>query len=74
MEQKLKSILDYQRFSPNRRLSAIIEDVEKRYYALDDDVERFFSRTKSSLFVKPLMSGWMKCLKKLKRMKRISGS
>ena len=37
MEQKLKSILDYQRFSPNRRLSAIIEDVEKRYYALDDD-------------------------------------
>lgn len=37
MEQKLKSILDYQRFSPNRSLSAIIEDVEKRYYALDDD-------------------------------------
>lgn len=27
VEQKLKSILDYQRFSPNRRLSAIIEDV-----------------------------------------------
>ena len=37
MEQILKRILDFQKFSPNERLSAIISDVEKNYKALDDD-------------------------------------
>ena len=31
MINKLKYTLDYQRFSPNSRLSAMIEDVESRY-------------------------------------------
>ena len=37
MEQRLKSVLEYQRFSPNKRLSAIIADVESRYCALSDE-------------------------------------
>lgn len=37
MEQMLRRIFDYQRFSPNRRLSAIISDVENRCRALDDE-------------------------------------
>lgn len=37
MEQMLKRIFDYQRFSPNRRLSAIISEVENHYRALDDE-------------------------------------
>lgn len=42
MERKLRNILDYQRFSSNPRLSAMISDVEKRYagaarHELSDD-------------------------------------
>lgn len=37
VEQMLKRIFDYQRFSPNRCLSAIISEVENRYRALDDE-------------------------------------
>lgn len=37
MEQILKRVFDYQRFSPDRRLSAMIEEAEKRYRALDDE-------------------------------------
>ena len=37
MINKLKYTLDYQKFSPNSRLSAMIDDVEQRYTALADD-------------------------------------
>lgn len=37
MINKLKYILDYQKFSSNSRLSAVIEDVERRYTALSDE-------------------------------------
>ena len=37
MEQILKRIFEYQRFSPNNRLKKMIEDVEKQYCALDDE-------------------------------------
>lgn len=36
MEQMLKNVFDYQRFFSNGHLSAIIEEVEKRYSALDE--------------------------------------
>ena len=36
MVNKLKNIMDYQRFSPNSRLSEMIDNVEKRYTALSD--------------------------------------
>ena len=34
---KLKYVLDYQRFSPNSRLSTMIENVEQRYSTLSDE-------------------------------------
>lgn len=34
---KLKYVLDYQRFSPNSRLSTMIENVEQRYTTLSDE-------------------------------------
>lgn len=37
MINKLKKTMDYQRFSPNSRLSAMIEDVEQRYTELSDE-------------------------------------
>lgn len=37
MEQMVKRIFDYQRFAPNRRLSAMIEEAENRYRALSDN-------------------------------------
>jgi len=37
MEKILKRIIDYQRFSPNKRLSAIISEIESRYRVLDDE-------------------------------------
>lgn len=37
MVNKLKRIMDYQRFSPNSRLKAMIENVEQRYTAISDD-------------------------------------
>ena len=37
MKQMLKKIFDYQRFSPNKRLNAIVSDVESRYRELDDE-------------------------------------
>ena len=37
MEKILKRIFDYQRFSPNKRLSAIISEIESRYRVLDDE-------------------------------------
>ncbi|MBQ8390072.1 MAG: hypothetical protein IJX52_03750 [Oscillibacter sp.] len=38
MEKKLARLLDYQKFHPNRRLAAIIADVEDRYEnALSDE-------------------------------------
>lgn len=36
MENKLKRVFEYQKFSPNRRLSAMIAETERRYQALDD--------------------------------------
>ena len=41
MEKKLRRVFDYQSFSPNRRLSAMIEEVENRYRELDEE-ELFF--------------------------------
>lgn len=41
MIANLKRTFDYQRFSPNRRLSEIIEETERRNSALADD-ELFF--------------------------------
>lgn len=37
VEQILKRVFDYQRFSPDKRLSAMIEEAEKRYRALADE-------------------------------------
>ena len=37
MIQKIKYTLDYQKFSPNSRLSKMIEDVERRYTELSDE-------------------------------------
>lgn len=37
VERMLRRVFDYQRFSPNRRLSAMIEEVENRYRSLDDE-------------------------------------
>jgi hypothetical protein len=37
VEKKLKRVFDYQRFSPNSRLGAMIAETERRYQALDDD-------------------------------------
>ena len=37
MINRMKTIFDYQRFSPNSRLSAMIDKVEQRYTALQDD-------------------------------------
>lgn len=37
MIQKLKYTFDYQKFSPNSRLSEMIEDVERRYTELSDE-------------------------------------
>ncbi len=36
MVNKLKCIMDYQRFSPNSRLKAMIDNVEQRYAAISD--------------------------------------
>ena len=36
MVNKLKRVMDYQRFSPNSRLGAMIDSVEQRYTALSD--------------------------------------
>lgn len=37
VERMLRRVFDYQRFSPNRRLSAMIEEVENHYRSLDDE-------------------------------------
>ena len=37
MEKILKRVFDYQRFSPNRRLSKMIAETQNRYQALSDD-------------------------------------
>ena len=37
MIQKIKYTFDYQKFSPNSRLSKLIEDVERRYTTLSDE-------------------------------------
>lgn len=45
MERKLRTLFDYQRFSPNRRLAGMIDDVERRYAGMgglelsDDDLD-----------------------------------
>lgn len=42
MEKKLKLLLDYQRFEPSERLSALIAETEARYGAiLDEDALAF---------------------------------
>ena len=43
MINKIKYTLDYQKFSPNSRLSKMIESVEQRYAALSDDDLLFVS-------------------------------
>ena len=37
MEQKLKRVFDYQKFSPSKRLGAMIAETERRYQALSDE-------------------------------------
>ena len=37
MIQKIKYTFDYQKFSPNSRLSKMIEDVQQRYTSLSDE-------------------------------------
>ena len=37
MERKLNRVFDYQRFSANKRLSAMITETERRYQALADE-------------------------------------
>lgn len=37
MEKKLRRVFDYQKFSPNSRLGAMIAETERRYQALNDD-------------------------------------
>lgn len=36
MEEKLKTLFQFQRFSPNKRLDEMIADVKKRYQQLSD--------------------------------------
>lgn len=43
MINRIKYTLDYQKFSPNSRLSKMIEDVERRYTALSDEDLLFVS-------------------------------
>ena len=43
MINKLKYTLDYQKFSPNSRLSKIIDSVEQRYTELSDEDLLFVS-------------------------------
>ena len=37
MENKLRRVFDYQKFTSNRRLGAMIAETERRYQALNDD-------------------------------------
>lgn len=37
MINKMKRVFDYQRFSPNSRLSEMIDKVEQRYTELNDE-------------------------------------
>ena len=37
MMNKMKLTFDYQKFSPNSRLTTMIEDVERRYTELSDE-------------------------------------
>ena len=37
MINRIKNTFDYQKFSPNSRLSKMIEDVERRYTELSDE-------------------------------------
>lgn len=37
MENKLKRVFDYQKFSSSRRLSAMITETENRYKALNEE-------------------------------------
>ena len=37
MERKLKRVFDYQKFTSNRRLGAMIAETERRYQALNDE-------------------------------------
>lgn len=37
MEKKLRRVFDYQKFSPNSRLGAMIAETERRYQAMNDD-------------------------------------
>ena len=43
MINKLKNTMDYQRFSPNRRLSDMIESTKQRYTELSDEDLLFVS-------------------------------
>ena len=43
MIEKLQYTFDYQKFSPNSRLSEMIEDVQRRYTALSDEDLLFVS-------------------------------
>ena len=43
MINKLKYILDYQKFSSNSRLGALIDDVQRRYTAMSDEDLLFVS-------------------------------
>ena len=43
MINKMKYTLDYQKFSPNSRLSKIIDSVEQRYTELSDEDLLFVS-------------------------------
>lgn len=37
MERKLKRVFDYQKFTSNNRLGAMIAETERRYQALNDE-------------------------------------
>lgn len=37
MENKLRRVFDYQKFTSNRRLGAMIAETERRYQALRDE-------------------------------------
>lgn len=37
MEKMLKRVFDYERFSPSRRLGAMIAETQRRYQALADE-------------------------------------
>ena len=43
MINRIKNTFDYQKFSPNSRLSKMIEDVERRYTELSDEDLFFIS-------------------------------